>query len=273
MKKHQAPACRPGTACPSRASVDIFLAVAGCFWIESLVESNGVALMEAFVLEDIAYEPDLDRLREDLHIRPGTTPNDELEKLAAEARSIAKPKVLFKLAFVDSKDDTAIVVDGVTFRSRILRINLDSQHRVFPYAATCGTELDAWARSRQGILQDYLADMIAEQALEVASGALDDHIQKRFKPGTLSVMNPGSLSDWPIVEQRPLFELLGDTKKTIGVELNDGFMMIPIKSVSGIRFASEQSFSSCQLCPRQDCRGRRSPYDPELYERDYSSRS
>ncbi len=228
--------------------------------------------MEDFILDDIAYEPNLDRLREDLHIRSGTSPNDELEQLAAEARAIAKPKVLYKLAFVDCEDDSAVVVDGVAFRSRVLRVNLDSQHRVFPYAATCGTELDAWARSQQGILRAYLADMIAEQALEAATGALEDHIQERFRPGTLSVMNPGSLADWPIVEQRPLFELLGDTKATIGVELNASFMMIPTKSVSGIRFASERSFNSCQLCPREDCRGRRSPYDPELYERDYISR-
>ena len=54
--------------------------------------------MESFVLDDVAYEPNLDRLREDLHVRPGTIPNDELEGLAAEARSIAKPKVLYKLA-------------------------------------------------------------------------------------------------------------------------------------------------------------------------------
>jgi hypothetical protein len=229
--------------------------------------------MEAFILEDIAYEPNLDRLREDLHIRSGTMPNDALEKLAAEARPVAKPKGVYKLAFVDSDDDSAVVVDGVTFKSRVLRVNLDSQHRVFPYAVTCGTELDAWVRSQQGILHAYLADMIAEQALETATGALEDHIQGRFQPGTLSVMNPGSLADWPIVEQRPLFELLGDTKATIGVELNAYFMMIPTKSVSGIRFASERSFSSCQLCPRQDCRGRRSPYEPELYERDYISRS
>jgi hypothetical protein len=229
--------------------------------------------MESFVLDDVAYEPDLDRLREDLHVRPGTTPNDELEGLAAEARSIAKPKVLYKLAFVDSEEDSAVVVAGVTFKSRILRLNLDSLHRVFPYAATCGTELDAWARSRQGILQEYLADMIAEQALEAATDALEGHIQRRFQPGTLSVMHPGSLSDWPIVEQRPLFELLGDTKNTIGVELNDSFMMIPTKSVSGIRFASERSFNSCQLCPRQDCRGRQVPYDPELLEKSYGSGS
>jgi len=227
--------------------------------------------MESFVLDDIAYEPDLDGLREDLHVRPGTTPNDELEGLAAEARSIAKPRVLYKLAFVDSEEDSAVVVDGVTFKSRILRVNLDGLHRVFPYAATCGTELDAWARSRQEVLQEYLADMIAEQALEAATDALEDHIQRRFQPGTLSVMHPGSLADWPIVEQRPLFELLGDTKNTIGVELNDSFMMIPTKSVSGIRFASERSFSSCQLCPRQDCRGRQVPYDPELLEKDYGS--
>ena len=102
--------------------------------------------MEDIILENIVYEPNLDQLREELHIRSGTEPNDELEKLAAEARNIAKPKVLYKLAFVDSEDDAAVVVDGVTFKSRVLRVNLDSQHRIFPYAATCGTELDAWAR-------------------------------------------------------------------------------------------------------------------------------
>jgi hypothetical protein len=227
--------------------------------------------MEAFVLDGIAYEPNLDQLREELHVRPGTPPNDELERLAAEARSIARPRVLYKLAFVDSEDAAAVVVDGVTFTSRILRVNLDGQHRVFPYAATCGLELDAWVRSREGGLREYLADMIAEQALEAATCVLDDHIQRRFRPGTLSLMHPGSLPDWPIAEQRPLFELLGDTKKTIGVELNDSLMMIPTKSVSGIRFASERSFSSCQLCPRPDCRGRRVPYDPELLEREYAS--
>jgi hypothetical protein len=226
--------------------------------------------METFVLDEIRYEPDLDDLRADLHINPGTGANDVLEKLAAEARSIAKPEGLYGLAFVDSEDDKAIVVEGITFKSRVLRINLDHQHRVFPYVVTGGVELDAWAQAHEGILEKFLADMIAEQAVEAAEDAIEDRIQQRYRPGTLSVMNPGSLPDWPIIEQVPLFNLLGDTQERIGVTLTDSMMMIPIKSVSGIRFASEQSFMSCQLCPRDSCRARRCPYDPALYETNYA---
>lgn len=226
--------------------------------------------METFILDSIPYEPDLDALRAEFHVNPETKANDELEKLAVEARVIAKPEALYGLAFIDSEDDRAVVVEGVTFKSRVLRVNLDHQHRVFPYLVTGGTELGDWARSHQGILQSYLADMIAEQAVEAADDALEDHIQQRYRPGTLSVMNPGSLPDWPIIEQKPLFDLLGDTKETIGVELNESMMMIPVKSVSGIRFASDQAFLSCQLCPRDTCRARRSPYDPTLYEKNYS---
>ncbi len=238
--------------------------------LKYLKRSNGIEPMETFVLDNIPYEPDLDKLRAELHIRPGTKANDELEKLTVEARVIAKPEALYGLAFIDSEDDKLVVVEGVAFKSRVLRVNLDHQHRIFPYIVTGGVELDDWARSRQDILQSYLADMIAEQAVEVADNALEDHIQERYNPGTLSVMNPGSLSDWPISEQIPLFDLLGDTKEAIGVALNESMMMIPVKSVSGIRFASDQSFLSCQLCPREGCCARRIPYDPELYEKNYA---
>ena len=45
-------------------------------------------------------------------------------------------------------------------------------------------------------------------------------------------MNPGSLADWPMREQRPLFGLLGDTDAAIGVELMESYLMRPTKSVS-----------------------------------------
>jgi hypothetical protein len=226
--------------------------------------------METFILEDIPYEPDLDELRAELHIQPGTQPARVLEQLAAEARGVAKLEGLYGLAFVNYEDDSVVVVAGVTFKSRVLSVNFDRQNRVFPYVVTGGVELDAWARSQEGILQRYIADMISEYAVEVADEAIEAHIQERYHPGTLSVMNPGSLTDWPIFEQKPLFDLLGDTKAAIGVELTESMMMLPVKSVSGIRFASEHSFLSCQLCPRDACRARRSPYDPGLYEKNYS---
>ena len=80
----------------------------------------------------------------------------------------------------------------------------------------------------------------------------------------MSAMNPGSLEDWPISEQRQLFSILGDVESLIGVRLTDSFLMLPIKSVSGVYFPKEITFQSCQLCPRERCQGRRAPYDEKL---------
>jgi len=79
-------------------------------------------------------------------------------------------------------------------------------------------------------------------------------------------MAPGSLVDWPIEEQAPLFKLLGDVENSIGVKLTDSLLMLPAKSISGIYFPTEVSFFSCQLCPRQRCESRKAKYDPGLAE-------
>ena len=40
---------------------------------------------------------------------------------------------------------------------------------------------------------------------------------------------------------------------------------MPLKSVSGIQFISDEGFVNCSLCPREPCKGRRVPYDASLY--------
>jgi hypothetical protein len=77
-------------------------------------------------------------------------------------------------------------------------------------------------------------------------------------------MSPGSLEDWPIEQQRPLFSLLGNVEASIGVKLNKSLLMIPRKSVSGVYFPNEVTFYNCQLCPRERCEGRKAPYTEEL---------
>ena len=101
--------------------------------------------------------------------------------------------------------------------------------------------------------------------------ALGHHLSTCYDLGRTATMAPGSLADWPIREQRPLFRILGDPLTAVGVELTDSFLMIPNKSVSGIRFPTEERFESCQLCPREGCPGRRAAYDPDLYESKYQA--
>ena len=102
-----------------------------------------------------------------------------------------------------------------------------------------------------------------------AKGALRPHHGRKYALGRTSTMSPGSLPDWPIQAQRPLFALLGRAEELLGVRLTDGLLMVPSKSVSGIRFPTEQTFASCQLCPRAGCPSRQAPYDAGLYDEKY----
>ena len=224
--------------------------------------------MDAIVLDDFSFQMDLDQLLKRLHVREREYV-EELKGLAGEAQAVARPKALYKMAFIESQGDDYVVVDDVVLTSRVLRVNLDKAHRVFPFVATCGMELEEWTRSIDDVLHRYWADTIKRMALRSAIRALNEHLAEYYRPGRTSTMSPGSLADWPLREQGALFSLLGNARDSIGVQLTDSFLMIPTKSVSGMRFPTEESFESCQLCPREHCPGRRAPYDKGLYDRKY----
>ena len=82
-------------------------------------------------------------------------------------------------------------------------------------------------------------------------------------------MSPGSLESWPISQQVPLFELLGEAVAASGVQLTDSMLMIPTKSVSGIIFQTDDTFESCMLCQKDNCPNQRAPYNESLNEHKY----
>lgn len=227
--------------------------------------------MNRYTLTDFPYTPDRNALLETLRIRPGSSRAEEFEHFLVQAQDIARPKVIYQIGFIDEKGTDYVVIEGVRFNSRILRVNLDEVHRVFPYIVTCGRELEDWQESIEDLLHRFWVDAIKEQALFAAYNYFDQHLNDTFQPGPTSAMNPGSLADWPLTEQRPLFKLLGDVEASVGVRLTESCLMLPNKTVSGILFPTEASFASCQLCPREICPNRRAPYDAELYAKRYQS--
>jgi len=80
-------------------------------------------------------------------------------------------------------------------------------------------------------------------------------------------MNPGSLEDWPLTQQKQLFTLFRNIEKILGVKLTEQCYMIPRKSVSGVFFPTESKFYSCQICPRKRCDSRKSNYSPGLVKK------
>jgi len=225
--------------------------------------------MNPIVLDDIAFKPDVDCLLSALRIDADSDDADTVRDLLRQAEAVARPKAMYREAFIDDRGDDFVVIRGIKLSSRVLAVNLQDVHRVFPFAITCGTEIEEWSQSLGDALERYWADRIKEMALGAAGGALSEHLVSTFQPGKTSTMNPGSLEDWPLTEQTALFSVLGDVTGTIGVRLSDTFLMTPVKSVSGLRFPTEISFESCQLCKRSACPSRRAKYDPELFDKRY----
>jgi len=226
------------------------------------------------VLNDIVFQLDIDTLLARLHIDKKSEDAKDVQHLLQSAASVARPKAIYEVSYIQDKGHNTVNIGGVTFTSRVLRLNLDKVERVFPYIATCGRELDEIAIATDDFMRQFWLDTIKEMALGASIKYLDDYLKRRYALGQVSKMNPGSGAKdlWPIEEQKQLFSIFGNVKDLIGVELTDSFLMVPNKSVSGIYFPTEIRFQSCQLCPREVCSGRQAPYDKNLLQAYYKDR-
>lgn len=225
--------------------------------------------MDTIIIESIPFTADESGFLELLRIRPNSRQANEFAKLLNEARNIAQPKAAFRPSYVDGSDDNSVTIEGILFTSRVLKINLEPSHAVFPFLATCGREIEEWARTIQNALHSFWVDNIQLMALGCAVTALESHLRDITGSDTLSSMNPGSLQDWSIFEQVPLFELLKDAPDRIGVTLTEKMLLVPLKSATGIQFVSEEGFTNCRLCNREDCAGRRAPFESHLLKEKY----
>jgi hypothetical protein len=173
-------------------------------------------------------------------------------------------KAVYKVCYIEEKLEDAIIVDKTRFSSLVLRKNLDEVGRVFPYVVSIGYGVEEKISSCEDLLEQYYLDIIGNTALDKAQRYLEDLLRTRFSLNGISHMSPGSLEDWPLQEQRRLFSMFKDVESSIGVRLTESCLMIPKKSLSGIYFPAENTFYSCQLCPRKRCEVRKAPYSKDL---------
>ena len=193
---------------------------------------------------------------------------EEFRAIWEACKRIANPKGVFGQREV-RQDGPLTYVDGWGFDSKVLKVNLAGLTRAFPYVISCGRELYDFAQATEDPLVRYWIDAISEAALREVGLRLRQTVQETYNLGYIGCVNPGSLADFPISCQRPLFAMLGEGPKQIGLQLTDSFLMLPYKSGSGIYFESEHRYENCSLCPRKRCPGRRAPYDEKLLRETY----
>lgn len=238
---------------------------------DKIVKQKGIGQMKQIILDKIPFQLNKDQLIKKLHIDASSEDGARLNTMIEQAENMGSPKAIYTLASIDSKPEDGVVVDGIKLSSRIMRVNFADINRVFPYVISCGKELVEWAADLEDMLEQYWADIIMEQALAAALSYFYDHLKEEYGLDKFKSMNPGSLEDWPISQQKQLFQILGDVQQSIGVELTDSYLMLPMKSTSGIIFQTESSYENCQLCPREVCPNRRAEYKPQLFDEKYKA--
>ena len=212
------------------------------------------------ILDNIRIRLDMNEIKKTLHM-VGKEDSRKIQVLITEAQPLIRAKAVYRNCYLESKLEDAIVVEGIRFTSRVLRRHMDNAGRVFPFVVTIGSRLEEYARACKDFLKQYYLDTIGNIALITVRKYLEDHLRSKYALGCISYMSPGSLKDWDLKGQRPLFSILGDVKGSIGVYLTETLLMIPAKSLSGIFFPTEIPFYSCQLCPRENCPSRKAKYN------------
>ena len=206
-----------------------------------------------------------DAVLSDLHMSKEHKSYGKVAALYESAVKIVKPVALYVVLTPEERDG-AIWLNEVMLEEPFVYKMLSGHDTVVPYAASCGKEIDEWSQVFTDLFEQFVADTIKESYLDAVLDKLNREVQEQyFDAGTsASSINPGSLEDWPITGQKPLFEILGGipgVAEDIGVTLKDSLMMIPTKSVSGIIFPSDVPYHNCQLCQKANCPERSAPFE------------
>ena len=189
-----------------------------------------------------------------------------IKEIAESALKIARPLGLYKVAHAKNIGDDKVDLDGVIFSSKVLNKLFAGSDTVVAFIVTEGKELDAFPLARGDMMKQFYLDTVKTIITANAVQYLRRFVTEKYGLSQNALMNPGEIEDWHITEQRPLFSLLGDVEKQIGVKLMGTGVMKPIKSRSGIIFPNESGFETCQLCLQSRCPGRRCKFEPELYK-------
>ncbi len=215
-------------------------------------------------IETFPYEPDVDQLLAKLRLEKDGEEAEDFLALFAELSPLVAPTGAVTEARVSlDVPEPDVRVGGEVFHGALLLSKVRDAEAVWPYVATCGRAGYEWMNALADPLERFWAEYVLEDALDAACRGMERFFHHNVYAGKTAAIAPGSLPEWPIEEQRPLFRLLGDAPERCGVTLTDSLLMLPNKSVSGIRFPSEEGYVSCAHCRRENCPRRRAAFDHE----------
>jgi len=187
---------------------------------------------------------------------PDTIINDMVLQVFEEVKQICIPQYLYDIYPGNVVDKHLITIGETSFKPGKTIVSYLPEATVFcVFVATAGKEFELYkqkARS-EDLMKEFILDsfgsVIAETCVRKISEKLDDSIKLQqtypYSPGYCG---------WKLDEQQKLFSLLPPSP--CGITLTPSFLMLPIKSVSGIIGLGqniERKAYACSICESVNC--------------------
>lgn len=223
------------------------------------------------ILDNIDLDIPLDIGKDFLEKVMGAGINAPMERLLKEKTSICieniTPKTIYERFEIEKVDgDLVYFKSGDVFNGPHISRILTGSKTAILYIFTLGSRADQIIK-KESQTGDTLATIIMDAITTSLLEILGEFVGKKIKMegieqqnwGATCAYSPGQYK-WTIEEQKKIFKMVDG--KRIGVELNNSYLMVPFKSISGVYgFGPEDRIDktrvACDLCPRENCIGRR----------------
>ena len=185
-----------------------------------------------------------------------------------ECTDLMQPAVLYAAKPIVKAADSSVVLKGnILLKGKKLSRAMKKCTEATLFIATVGKKFDMKVKDlmkkkqfSRAYIYDAIGSVAAEETVELFQKEYDEKMERKGKATTLR-FSPG-YCDWPIEEQKKLFQVLDSTK--IDVALSPACLMKPRKSVSGVfgvgipgEIGKKRS-NPCSACARHNCLIRRS---------------
>lgn len=172
---------------------------------------------------------------------------------------LLEPRTIYDIFTVETVEENRVHLEkGFCFNSEHLAKLLGGADRIVMMCCTIGSALEKRVSElhRKGNLaESYFLDVYGSVAVGVLVRGLYRRIREQFAGyGATVYMEPGQL-DWNVRAQEVVFQLIHPEE--IGVTLNAGMMMNPVKSLTGVFGIGDmakirEGDFSCKVCPKRE---------------------
>ncbi len=233
--------------------------------------------MRQFLIPRIEkIEPSQERVFLSQGIARGVKPSKKIVELYSKAlllyRELAEPKGVIETISIK---DFSQVYSGMGMNEKKTPLGIiypQSQHLAilaFTLGETISQEITRLFNNNDfalGSMLDSVASEGADMATRIGEQEFYQFLMDKNQcesSTTVLIYSPGYCG-WHLSAQKRLFEYLGPEQ--IGITLNQQFLMVPLKSITGVLVAGKRdihifknNFSFCRLCSHKSCLQRIKP--------------